>query len=163
MWEVNYLKWYLTYISAGKHDLKTDARRFDTIDNILRSLTIAQSLKDRKTPIWRQREPTYIMGHMRLSGTDGLINRRKFMLTPRGSFVNHRWGQGECEWQGHAEDRSTIPRRTWAHSPRRQNYLHSPHPPIGPTYNIIIILLSTIYSRGKWFWLVDNLCRIKVI
>ena len=46
----------------------TAARRFDTIHNILRFQSLAMSLKNRKAPIWRQREPT----HMSLSRTDGV-------------------------------------------------------------------------------------------
>ena len=51
---------------------ETAARLFDTIQDILQPLSLAQSdLKGRNAPIWRQREPT----HMRLSGTNGLIQR----------------------------------------------------------------------------------------
>ena len=50
-------------------DRKTAARPFDTIHDIPRSLSLAESLlKGRNTPILRQREPT----QMRLPGTDGL-------------------------------------------------------------------------------------------
>ena len=46
-----------------------DARNFDTINDILRYLSLVQSLlKGRNTSIWRQRAPT----PLRLSGTDGL-------------------------------------------------------------------------------------------
>ena len=48
-----------------------DARPFDTINDILRCLSLVQSLyEDRNAPNWRKREPT----HMRLSGTDKLSN-----------------------------------------------------------------------------------------
>ena len=48
---------------------KTRPDLFDTIHDILRSLSLVQSLpKGRNALIWRQREPT----HMRLPGTDGL-------------------------------------------------------------------------------------------
>ena len=44
-------------------------RLFDTIHDILRSLSLAQSLlKGRNSPNWRERAPT----HLNLSGTEGL-------------------------------------------------------------------------------------------
>ena len=50
------------------YDRKTDARRVDTILDILRFLSLAQSLlKGRNAPIWREQEPT----QMKLSGTNG--------------------------------------------------------------------------------------------
>ena len=56
-------------VPGSIYDIKLTARRFDTINDILKSLSLAQSLlKGRNAPIWRQREPT----HLRLSGTDGL-------------------------------------------------------------------------------------------
>ena len=59
----------LTDVPASIYDRKTAARPFDTNHNILRCLSLAQSLlKGRNAPIWRMRAPT----HMRLSGTDGL-------------------------------------------------------------------------------------------
>ena len=60
----------LTDVSDSIYDIKMDARPFDIIHDILRCLSLVQSLfEDRNAPIWRKREPT----HMRLSGTEGLI------------------------------------------------------------------------------------------
>ena len=59
----------LADVPASIYDRKTAARPFDTIHDILRCLSLAQSLlKGRNAPIWRKRAPT----HMTLSGTDGL-------------------------------------------------------------------------------------------
>ena len=59
----------LTDVPASIYDRKMDARPFDTIRDILRCLSLVQSLlKGRNAPIWRMRAPT----HMRLSGTEGL-------------------------------------------------------------------------------------------
>ena len=59
----------LTDVPASIYDRKTAARPFDTIHDILRSLSLVQSLlKDRNSPNWRHRAPT----HMNLSGTEGL-------------------------------------------------------------------------------------------
>ena len=67
----------LTEVPASIYDRKPDARCFDTIHNILRCLSPAQSLlKGRNAPIWRQREPT----HMRLPGTDGLNNFQPYRV-----------------------------------------------------------------------------------
>ena len=56
-------------VPASIYDRKIEARLFDTNHNILRCLSLAQSvLKGGKVPIWRMRAPTL----MRLSGTDGL-------------------------------------------------------------------------------------------
>ena len=61
---------YLADVSVSNYDTKTDARPFDTINDILRCLSLVQSLlKGRNPPIWCWRAPT----PMRLSGTDGLI------------------------------------------------------------------------------------------
>ena len=58
-----------TDVPSWIYDRKTAARPFDTIHDILRCLSLAQSLlKGRNAPIWRKRAPT----HMTLSGTDGL-------------------------------------------------------------------------------------------
>ena len=44
----------LTNVSALNYDRKTDARPFETIEGILRCLSLVQSLlKDRNAPIWR--------------------------------------------------------------------------------------------------------------
>ena len=53
-----------SYYGASIYDKKMDARTFKTIHNILRCLSLVQSLLEgRNAPIWQQREPT----HMRLS------------------------------------------------------------------------------------------------
>ena len=58
---------------APINDRKTAARPFDTINEILRSLGLAQSLlKSRNAQIWRKREPLYLT----LLGTHGLIKNR---------------------------------------------------------------------------------------
>ena len=60
----------MTDVPALIHDRETAAGPFDTIYDILRSLSIAQSdLKGRNVPIWRQWEPR----HMTQSGTDWLV------------------------------------------------------------------------------------------
>ena len=65
----------LTNVSASVYDRKIDARPFDTIHDILRCLSLAQSLrKGQNAPIWRKREPTY----MGLSGTDELKRKKWF-------------------------------------------------------------------------------------
>ena len=44
-------------VSAKISERKIDARRFDSIHDILRSISLTQSLlKGRNTPIWRQQE-----------------------------------------------------------------------------------------------------------
>ena len=59
----------LTDVPGSIYDIKTVARRFRTIQDIQRSLSLAQSLlKGRNAPIWRKRGPT----HMTLSRTDEL-------------------------------------------------------------------------------------------
>ena len=59
----------LTDVPCSICDSLTAARRLDTIQNILRSLGLAQSfLKGWNSLIWRKREPT----HTKLSGTNGL-------------------------------------------------------------------------------------------
>ena len=59
----------LTDVSASIYDIKIDARPFDTIHDILRGLSLAQSLfKGRNARLCRKQEPTLI----RLSGTDRL-------------------------------------------------------------------------------------------
>ena len=55
----------LTDIQASIYDRKTAAQPFETIDKILRCLSLVL-LKDRDAPIWRKRELT----HLRRSGTD---------------------------------------------------------------------------------------------
>ena len=60
---------YLTDVPAAMYDRKTAARPFGTIHDILRSLSLVQSLfKGRNAPTLRLWKPT----HMRLQGTDGL-------------------------------------------------------------------------------------------
>ena len=59
----------LTGFLASIYDRTTAVGRFDTITDIVRSLSHAQSLlKDRNVPTWRKWEPT----HMRLLGIDGI-------------------------------------------------------------------------------------------
>ena len=60
---------HLTDGQAWNYDRKTDARPFDTIQDILRCLSLVQPLlKGRNAPIWRKRDPM----HMRPSRTHGL-------------------------------------------------------------------------------------------
>ena len=60
------------------YDRKNAARPFDTIHDILRSLSLVNSLlKGRNAPIWRKRVPT----HMRLSVTDGLNGLNAFLIS----------------------------------------------------------------------------------
>ena len=60
---------YVLFDRCSMYDWKNAARPFDTIHDILRSLSLVQSLpKGRNALIWRQRMPT----HMILSGTDRL-------------------------------------------------------------------------------------------
>ena len=62
----------LTVVPAPIYYSKPMDRPFDTIRNVLKSLSHVQSLlKDRNAPICRQREPT----HLRLSGTEGLTTK----------------------------------------------------------------------------------------
>ena len=64
----------MTVVRASIYDRNNAARPFGTIHNILRSLSLVESiLKGRIAPIWCQREPT----HMRLSGADGLTINNK--------------------------------------------------------------------------------------
>ena len=59
----------LTDVQPSIYDRKSVTRLFDTINDLLRSPSLVQSLlKGRKAPIWRQRAPTLMI----LSGTDGL-------------------------------------------------------------------------------------------
>ena len=59
----------LTDVPASIYDRKTAARRFDIIDDLQRSLGLAQSfLKGRNASIWRKREQTLMI----LSDADGL-------------------------------------------------------------------------------------------
>ena len=61
--------WDSTDVQAPIYDRKTAAKPFYTTHEIIRSLSLVQSLhKGRNAPLWRKREPT----HVRLSGTDGL-------------------------------------------------------------------------------------------
>ena len=69
------LKWLkfgpliLADVSASIYDLKMDSQFFDPTHDILRCLSLVQSIyEDRNAPRWEKREPT----HMRLSGTDRL-------------------------------------------------------------------------------------------
>ena len=65
----------MTDVSPLMYDRKTAARFFNTIHDILRSLSLEQSLLEgRNASIWRMRVPM----DMRLSGTDGLIPERHF-------------------------------------------------------------------------------------
>ena len=60
---------YVLFDRCSMYDRKNAARPFDTIHDILRCLSLVQSLpKGRNALIWRQRMPT----HMILSGTDRL-------------------------------------------------------------------------------------------
>ena len=53
------------------YDIKTAAQPFDTFYDILRSLSLVQSLLEAlNSPNWRQRPPT----HMNLSGTERLTH-----------------------------------------------------------------------------------------
>ena len=63
----------LTEVKASIYDRKYAARPFDSIHDILRCVSLVQSLqKGRNAPIWRKREPT----HLRPSGTDRLTEYR---------------------------------------------------------------------------------------
>ena len=65
----------MTDVQAAMYDRKTAARPFDTISDILRSLSLVQSLlKARNSPNWRERAPT----HMNLSVTEGLRTGKLF-------------------------------------------------------------------------------------
>ena len=60
---------YVLFDRCSLYHRNYAARPFDTIHDILRSLSLVQYLpKGRNAPIWRQRMPT----HMILSGTDRL-------------------------------------------------------------------------------------------
>ena len=66
----------LTDVPASNYDREMDARPFDTINDILRFLSLVQYLlKGRNGPIWSKREPN----HMRLSGTDRLIVKMGYL------------------------------------------------------------------------------------
>ena len=82
LWQKSFLNYESTYdlsdVQASMNDRKTAARPFDTIHDVLPSLSLVQSLRNgRNAPIWRHRVPT----HMILSGTDGLNEFRTARVT----------------------------------------------------------------------------------
>ena len=79
-------------VQALMYDRKTAARPFETIHDILRSLSLVQSLpKARNSPNWRQRAPT----HSNMSGTEGfkaekIIFMNTIHLTLKLRLSTHR-------------------------------------------------------------------------
>ena len=95
--------WDSTDVSASIYDRKMDTRPFDTIHDILRCISLVQSLfEDRNAPIWRKREPT----HMKLLRTDRLKQR------PRtNSYILARFPSNSpyrARWQ-HRKERRPFP------------------------------------------------------